>query len=360
MIRFTCECGKQLQAREENAGQQAICPGCGRRQIIPATGADAIQPAEAAPPATGTEQIQRRRPTLAAPPEDASYSPDVGTSGKAITSLILGILSVLCNILTAVPAILVGLFALRDIGRSRDRLAGRGLAIAGIVSACVGTGLSCVLMLPLLLLPAVQKVREAAARVQSQNNLKQLSLAMHNYNSMYGRLPAAAICDPNGKPLLSWRVALLPYLGEQNLYSQFKLDEPWDSPNNIRLLDRMPRVYQMPSDPNAVTHDTFYQVFVGNGAAFEKTRGLSIPQDFPDGTMNVILIVEAGQAVPWTKPDDLPFDPNRPLPPLGNHFSGGFNAAGADGSVHFIPKSTPEPTLRQLITRNDGMPVMFP
>jgi hypothetical protein len=365
MIRFVCECGKQLQAREENAGQQAICPGCGRRQLIPSASAEAVRPADAAqPPAQSEARVQRARPTLSAQDEEeAADAQDVGLSGKATTSLVLGIASLFCNVLTGLPALIVGILALRDIGRSRKRLSGHGLAVAGIATACIGTLLSCMvfgmLLLPALLLPAVQKVREAATRVQSQNNLKMMSLAMHNYHNTYGRFPAAAICAKNGKPLLSWRVALLPYLEQQQLYSQFKLDEPWDSPNNSKLLPLMPQVYKLPADTTTPADQTYYQVFVGNGAAFEKTRGLKIP-DFLDGISNTILIVEAGQSVPWTKPDDLPYDPNRPLPPLGGHFANGFNAASADGAVHFVPKDTPENTLRLLITRNDGRPVSFP
>jgi hypothetical protein len=204
----------------------------------------------------------------------------------------------------------------------------------------------------------VQKTREAAARMQSQNNLKQMSLAMLNYHDAQNHFPAAAICDRNGKPLLSWRVALLPYLEQQPLYTQFKLDEPWDGPNNIKLLGQMPKVYNCPS-AQTPANETVYQVFVGNGAIFETTRGLRIP-DITDGLSNTLLIVEANQSVPWTKPDDLPYNPNGPLPRLGGHSPNGFNAAAADGSTRFIPNNTPEQTLRSLITRNDGMAVPFP
>jgi hypothetical protein len=362
MIRFVCDCGKQLQAREENAGQQAICPGCGRRQFIPSATADAIRPVEAAPaPARSTEKIRKERPALSASPEDeAPATRTVGTSGKATTSLVLGIASLFCNVLTGLPAVILGILALRDIGKNRKRLGGQGLAIAGIATACIGTLLSCAIVAPIaLLVPAVQKVREAAGRLESQNNLKRMVLAMHNYHDANGRLPAASIRDKNGKPLLSWRVALLPYMEEQLLYSQFKLDEPWDSPNNIKLLPRMPRLYRLPADTTTPPDQTYYQVFVGNRAAFETTQNLRLT-DFVDGTANTILIVEAGQAVPWSKPEDLPYDPNRPLPALGGQSALGFNAAAADGAVHFVPKNTPENTLRLLITRNDGQPVSFP
>ncbi len=362
MIRFACECGKQLQAREENAGRQAVCPACGRRQLIPAAGEDDTDPVETLPEVDRRAEKVQRSARLSAPEEDDEPErTPVGTSGKATTSLVLGIASLLCNVVTGVPAVIVGILALRDIGKSRNRLGGQGLAIAGIVSACVGTLLSCSIAVPLgLLFPAVQKVREAAGRVQSQNNLKQISLAMQNYaDTNRGRLPAPAIRDRNGKPLLSWRVALLPYLEQQMLYSQFKLDEPWDGPNNIRLLARMPKVYECPAAQTA-PGQTIYQVFVGNGAAFEKSSTINFPMDFTDGTSNTILVAEAGQAVPWTKPDDLPFDVNQPLPALGGHFASGFNVASADGAVHIIPRNTLEATLKALITRKGNDMVNWP
>ena len=210
-----------------------------------------------------------------------------------------------------------------------------------------------------LLIPAVQRVRDAAARLQSANNLKQIALAMHNYNVANGTFPPAAVCDANGKPLLSWRVAILPYIAQGSLYNQFKLDEPWDGPNNSKLLAIMPKTYLLPDDTTAAPGYTHYRVFVSKdpnaaiGPAFEMCQGFRLT-GFTDGTSNTILVVEAGQAVPWTKPDELVYDPNSPLPPLGGRFSSGFQAALADGSIKFIPTSMSEQTLRAAITRNGG------
>ncbi|MBV9849448.1 MAG: DUF1559 domain-containing protein, partial [Armatimonadetes bacterium] len=200
------------------------------------------------------------------------------------------------------------------------------------------------------LIPAVAKVREAATKIQSANNLKQISLAMLNHNDAVGKFPAAAICDANGKPLLSWRVAILPYVEGGSLYSQFKLDEPWDGPNNSKLLSQMPKVYALPGDTTTPPGHTYYRVFVGGGAAFDWREGYRLTE-FTDGTSNTILVVEAATAVPWTKPDELDYDPNGPLPPLGGHFSSGAQVVMADGSVRFIPQSVSQATLRALITR---------
>ncbi|HEY7154852.1 MAG TPA: DUF1559 domain-containing protein [Gemmataceae bacterium] len=372
MIRFFCECGKQLQAREESAGKAVLCPACNRQLTVPAVppSPTSVVPEEPSTRPSAEPRVQRGRP---APPEEEELAveeemedrprPAAGNSGKAVASLVLGILSVFCNVLTGVPALLLGILALRDIGRSRGRLGGHGLAIAGLATAGVCTLLSCVtygtFLLPVMLLPAVQKVREAAARAQSQNNLKQMGLAMHNYNDTYNRLPPTGVGDfrqPEAmrKPNLSWRVALLPFVEQLNLYNQFKFDEPWDGPNNIKLLGQMPMIYKLPGDDKTPPDHTHYQVFVGNGAAFEKTRGFSI-RDFPDGLTNTILIVEAAQAVPWTKPDDIPFDPGKPIAPLlSTYFRSGRNVLLADGSIRVLPASVPENTLKAAITRSGG------
>lgn len=200
-------------------------------------------------------------------------------------------------------------------------------------------------------------MHEYAARAQSQSNLKQLALAMHNYREIEKSLPPSGSYDRQGQPLLSWRVLTLPYVEQISLYKEFHLDEPWDSPHNLRLLPRMPQVYALPyRDRNAKPYSTPYQVFVGNGAAFEGKTGLRFPEDFPDGTANTILIVEAAELVPWTKPADLPFDPKGPLPVLGWTSRHHIQAALADASVRMIGimQRPSETTLRAAITRNGG------
>jgi hypothetical protein len=156
-----------------------------------------------------------------------------------------------------------------------------------------------------------------------------------------------------GKALLSWRVALLPYLGERELYGQFKLDEPWDSPHNKKLLKKIPHFYRPPGEAGGPSGTTFYQVFVGEHAAFEKHRTLRVT-DFMDGTANTLLVVEAGHAVPWTKPEDLHYAADEPLPQLGGLFPDVFNAAFADVSVYTLSKRADPDLLRKAITRDDG------
>ncbi len=204
-----------------------------------------------------------------------------------------------------------------------------------------------------ILAEAVQKQRGAAGRQQSANNLRQITIAMINYADSYGnRLPPQAIFGKDGKPLLSWRVLILPFLGQKKLYEEFHLDEPWDSEHNKKLLAKMPRVYFIPGQKG--TDVTHYQGFHGKGAFFEGKKGLRFPADFPDGTSNTVMVVEAATAVPWTKPEDLPYDPAKPLPQLGGLFEGGFHAGMCDGSVRFVSKSVKPTTLHVVIQRNEG------
>jgi hypothetical protein len=179
---------------------------------------------------------------------------------------------------------------------------------------------------------------------------------MHNYHDTHGRLPPAVVYGADGKPLVSWRVLILPFIEQLDLYEQFRLDEPWDSPHNLRLLSQMPRTYAPPPGKawKVPPYHTVCHVFVGPGTAFEGQEGLQFPSDFPDGLSNTLLFVEAGEPVPWTKPEDLPYDPERPLPELRCLFHDGFRACMADASRRFVPKRTNQATLRAAITRNGG------
>jgi hypothetical protein len=229
---------------------------------------------------------------------------------------------------------------------------GGGMKIALII---VGVVLLVFLLcgggLALLLIPAVGKVRSAAESAKAQNNLKQIALGLHNYESSYGSLPPPALLTKDGKPGLSWRVAILPFIEQDNLYKQFKLDEPWDSANNLPLSNSIVMTYVNPGDPP--TKMTHYRVFIGNGAAFDYEKKTAISR-FTDGSSNTILIVESPVDVPWAKPDDIEYHPNGPLPALGLSNRDFALVAMGDGFVRRVSKKCSAASWHAAICSNDG------
>jgi hypothetical protein len=200
-------------------------------------------------------------------------------------------------------------------------------------------------------------VLRSASRNQSANNLRNLVIALHNYHDAYGRFPTAASRDKDGKPLLSWRVHVLPFLAQNELYKEFHLDEPWDSEHNKKLIARMPKVFDSTGDPKlAAAGKTTYLGPVGKQMMFPLGKqGLRIT-DVTDGTSWTIFVVDAddAHAVTWSKPGDLDVDLADPAKGLSARFSTVYLAAFVDGSVHFLPRTIDKARLRALFTRNGG------
>ena len=196
---------------------------------------------------------------------------------------------------------------------------------------------------------------------KSMNNLKQIALTVLTYDSTYGTLPPAYISDKAaGKPLLSWRVAILPFMDQDALFKEFHLNEPWDSEHNKALIARMPAVYRSPSGA-AKPGQTRYVTLRHKDSAFPGKDGVR-NREITDGTSNTLMAVETDEAhaVTWTKPDDLDFDPQKPGLGLTGQPGGGFIAAFCDGSVRLIRDSTDLATLRNLVNRHDGNYVKLP
>ena len=197
-----------------------------------------------------------------------------------------------------------------------------------------------------------------AQRSQSTNNLKQLGIAMHNFHDVHSKFPGS-VKDADGKPLLSWRVQLLPFLEEAPLFDQFRMDEPWDSPYNKELIKQMPPALMSPGS-KAGEGKTNYVGLNHEKAIFDGGAGARL-RDILDGTSNTIMIVEADDdhAVIWTKPDDLDFSEEKPHDGLGGLRKDGFLVAFCDGAVQFIPSTISPETLVKLVFRNDGQAIDF-
>ncbi|TWU00630.1 ECF RNA polymerase sigma factor SigW [Botrimarina colliarenosi] len=202
--------------------------------------------------------------------------------------------------------------------------------------------------------------QEAALRSESMNRLKDLGLALLNYESDRGHLPPpVAINRETGKqnPGLSWRVELLPLLGHQDLYDEFHLNEPWDSPHNLTLLTKMPDAFR---DPRS-THPqeagkTNYLASTGPGAFMEKGKSRQF-REFRDGTSRTIALLEVADehAVEWTRPSDFDTLLHAPAPRLGigSFEPGKFLASFVDGSIHQIGDDTSSEDLRKMLLIDD-------
>lgn len=193
---------------------------------------------------------------------------------------------------------------------------------------------------------------EPAELVESRRRLTRIGLAMWNYRDAIGpgsRFPAAASMPPGGLNALSWRVKLLPFLGHAELYQAYRQNEPWDSEHNLKLVEQMPNVYLVPTGTAMPIGHTSYLAPVGKTTWFpadEAQRQVEFVTQ-PDGRLefkgklgSTILIVEADakHAVPWTKPEDLKFNPDQPLNGLIGHRQWSFVALFVDGSTAAIPE----------------------
>ncbi len=205
-----------------------------------------------------------------------------------------------------------------------------------------------------LALPAVQQSRTSARRVASMNNLRQLNLAASNYHSIHDHFPTQASYDKNGRPLLSWRVHILPFIEEIELYEKFRLDEPWDSQHNRKLIAQMPHFFNSPLVASE-SGKTVYLGVAGKGMMFNGQEKIALRQVL-DGLSNTVFLVEVSpdRAVEWTRPLDYRVNPNNPLDGLGQVNLGGFIVALADGSVSFIDNNIDPESWLKLLTRAGG------
>jgi hypothetical protein len=297
----------------------------------------------------------------------------------AVTSLVLGILSFFCLALAGIPAIVFGFLGL---SRAKTAGTGQGMAVAGMILGLVGTLLTggAVWLVMKAYQGAeriVQTVRNEMEAETNGNKGVKVGLAAHNYHDAhgalpnpYGKQPTPRQFWPKGKekprPLLSWRVDLLPHLNDPSNPPQqaFKLDEPWDSPANRPLASRRIEPYVFGYDPPG-SADTRWRGFTGLGTVFEPGAKVTLP-GIKDGTSNTLFCAESAEAVGWTEPNNYPFTnpfreagggpkgPAAPLPKLGRAGGTAFLMLMCDGSVKNVRQAIDRGTLNKMIDREDG------
>jgi type II secretory pathway pseudopilin PulG len=235
-----------------------------------------------------------------------------------------------------------------------------GISWIVILAVAVVVLVLCSGVLMALLLPAVNAAREAGRRAACMNNLKQIGLALQNYASTFSRFPPAAGTDMNGRPSMSWRVAILPFLEQNAMYRQYDPKQPWNSPQNLGFVKQMPREFRCPGD-SSDDGETSYVMVTGQNTigGVPGSPGTSFGE-ITDGPARTLLVVEVhGLKIPWTEPRDITLDELlvqvRSGARIGHVAS--FNVALADGSVRNLPAKIDPEMLRRLATINDGLTV---
>ena len=242
-----------------------------------------------------------------------------------------------------------------DSGAGAAAAAGMGI---GMILLIVGGIAGCCLCVPAilvgLLVPAVQKVREAAARAQTTNNAKQIALACLQHQDAFRHLPSPRMQSQlpmNQAPELSWRVSILPFVEQGNMFNVFKKDQAWNGPNNQQFANNMPMIFAEAGDVGKLNLSlTKFQYFTGPNTMFpDPLRKVGL-QDIKDGTSNTFLFAQAATPVQWSQPADMAIgDGALPLP------ADTFIAAFCDGSVRLLDRRrVDDGVLRQVINPNDG------
>jgi type II secretory pathway pseudopilin PulG len=301
-IPFTCpHCGTQTDVFDDYAGQSGPCAICGKPITVPV-------------PSDATKLGSTWRPPV--PAQNALSRP----RSKALTIVLVTL---------------------------------AGIAAAAILGA----------VLFALVFPALSSARQASRRSQSATNLKAIAAALLAYESAQGCFPPAYIADSKGKPMHSWRVLVLPYLGYSHIHAQYDFNQPWNSPHNMNLLGSMPAEYACPADPDArANHEANYVVVVGAETLFPGSKSVRREQ-MSDGAHCTILVAQTrSSGVTWLEPRDLEADQmcfeinGRAGVEIGGSLPGGAHVATADGVVHFLPEDLPPPTVRAMATISGNEP----
>lgn len=227
----------------------------------------------------------------------------------------------------------------------------------------IGVGLGFVLAVVAVGIAVVTQNRSEDTEVFGRmQDLKGISLGIRGYmhEAEAGYFPTD-IADKNGRPLLSWRVAILPHMDRQSLYEKFHLDEPWDSAHNIKLLADIPPEFRGPQASDSTA--TPYQMLIGPDAVFQSNQRITPGAILAlAGTEYTLHVIESAEAVPWTKPVDVAYSNDAPLPKFGYFSPPTFLAIMASGSIFEIdPERDGQQVIRNAIApHGDGERVVNP
>ena len=225
------------------------------------------------------------------------------------------------------------------------------------------TAACCTIILILLLLPVLQTQPVSRGPSPCKKNLKQIGPALHNYHDTYKCFPPAFVLGPDGMPWHSWRALILPFLEDESFAKKYRFDEPWNGPNNSKLLAQRPEVFACRGHDGVVNvpkWQTNYVAVVGSETVWPGASSTQV-SDIADGTSNTVLVIEVRDAgIPWLAPDDLSFS-EASAPPTehsGRHPSsvhtGGGHVLMGDGTVRFVNTNVSPDLWKGLLTRAGG------
>lgn len=212
----------------------------------------------------------------------------------------------------------------------------------------------------------VLRQREAARSERCEQNLRRIYRAFAERADADGTYPPAFTTDAEGRKLHSWRVLLLPYLGEAELFAQIRLDEPWNSEWNSQFHARTPDVFKCASTPKSFDDKSCQCAFSvvlsdaesGVETAFRADGRSVAPEEIRDGAANAILCVERATPVCWMAPDSEPTaarvlaeneKPSRERVDFGGGHGRGANVLMFDGSTRFLSEKIDGGVLRLLL-----------
>ena len=293
-IQFTCpHCGVQTDVAEEYAGQSGPCAACGETITVP--------------PLAGTPGYRRSTK---------------GWQGPIVIILVAVVIVAVLLLCGGLPLLFLGF---------------RGVAVP-----------------PPVPVAAPMPVAEVPAGTSCAGNLRRIGVAMQAYHQQYGCFPPAHIADEDGKPMHSWRVLLLPFLGQQALYDEYDFEEPWNGPNNQMVADTVISMYRCPTNAGSDAFETNYVMIVGPGAISDGT-GTSSVSDMGDSPADVIVVFEvAASAINWMEPrdlnaDEISFRTNESIQQMrpSNH-QGFIYVLAADGSVQTVNTTTSPASIRAM------------
>lgn len=192
-------------------------------------------------------------------------------------------------------------------------------------------------------------------RATCMNNLSQIAKALVLYEADNGSFPPLYTTDDKGRPLVSWRAMILPYLGGRDMYEACRFDEPWNSPANSQLASVDLQFMRCPSDRNSRLGETSYLADVGPGTVWSTDGPIGF-DDIDDASRTVLLVEVADSGISWMEPRDLSLQDAlsginaEPGPCISSGHPGCVNVIFADGHSEVLHESMAIDELRDLLT----------